>query len=334
MGNNTKVTIATSIAPHKIEVQQKALSSWEKLGFSVISVNSGPEIAALGGFFPYVTFKEVNRNASALLGKPLIFFDDILKTLETSGTGICGIVNSDVHLIAGDDYPGFVAKEAQGGLVFGSRIDVDSLDRLEGKEYFLGFDFFFFSRDVIRTYVETKFCLGSPWWDYWAPIVPIIKGLPVKQLITAVAFHIQHPARWSERHYTRFAREFLESLDRAGLRRNPEDGLIGLVDSKDIRRSMMPLSAFALRYINEGSSKIIYGGRNTGPAGRAGQSMQDEGISEKLKFSLKRQEYLEDLYVKRIYDLQALHFRGGIGWKLTAPLRVISEEIKRIMKSV
>jgi len=77
--------------------------------------------------------------------------------------------------------------------VFGSRIDIDSLDNLNEGTPFPGFDYFFFDKQIIPCYPKTEFCIGLAWWDYWAPLIPLACKLPVKKLITPIAYHIKHP---------------------------------------------------------------------------------------------------------------------------------------------
>jgi hypothetical protein len=55
------------------------------------------------------------------------------------------IVNSDIHLRANPDLVDYLAREAINSMIFGSRIDVWSLNyKEEGVEYDSGFDYLFF----------------------------------------------------------------------------------------------------------------------------------------------------------------------------------------------
>lgn len=191
------ITIATSIAPRNIEHQQSAIDSWLALGFAVISVNSCSEIELLSPLFPSIEFVVSDRNAKAKTGRAYIFFDDIRTALIASASKVCGIINSDIHLKAGPDFYAFVRRTAHDGLLFGSRMDVDSLDRNKGNIYFLGFDFFFFDRSVLACYPASEFCIGAPWWDYWMLLIPIRQGKCCRELVSPIAFHLKHPMNWS-----------------------------------------------------------------------------------------------------------------------------------------
>jgi hypothetical protein len=204
------LTIATIIAPGNVTLQLAAIDSWQKLGFRVLSVNTKPEIDLLLEAFPQVQFVETGRNASAIAGKPYIYFDDLLHALKESKAEVCGIVNSDIHLLAGADFPEFIRKNAADGFLFGARVDVESFDSPAGEMYEEGFDYFFFGREVISAYPAADFCLGVPWWDYWAPLLPLLAGIPIKELLTPVAFHIRHDANWDDRLYENFGKKLLQ----------------------------------------------------------------------------------------------------------------------------
>ena len=179
--------------------------------------------------------------------------------LLAEGSDVCGIVNSDIHLVAADDIQEFIGKNASGGLVFGARQDVESLDDLVGVEYGGGFDFFFFDRSLISLYPKTDFCLGAPWWDFWTPLVPIIKRAPVKQFISPFAYHRNHPTKWSQDVFDKFARLFAEYLLQGDLKKNLDEPLRTLAESSRTQKENRgPLSLFALYYLKLNSKKISY----------------------------------------------------------------------------
>ncbi|OGP49442.1 MAG: hypothetical protein A2Y79_10015 [Deltaproteobacteria bacterium RBG_13_43_22] len=214
------ITVVTSLTPFNIETQIENIKSWEKLGLEVVSVNSGEEIKRLQQHFGTVNFMEVHRDATHMAGKPLVYLDDVLQTLEKADGQICGIINSDIFLSANDDLIKFINDQARGAFIFGSRIDVDSLEGLtDQEEYFGGFDFFFFEKKILGLYSKTDFCLGLPWWDYWLPLVPITKGVPVRRLVTPFAYHAKHPQNWQQEFFESFGRivaEYLKRENRSG----------------------------------------------------------------------------------------------------------------------
>ena len=186
------ITIATTIAPGaNLANQQQAISSWLKQGFQVISVNCPDEIEVLASHFPYIRFVAASRDSREKFGKPYVYFDDLLRALHEQGTPLCGIVNSDIHLLDNRLYQ-FVQQEAAGAFLFGARLDIDSIEQYRQGEWYRGFDYFFFDRTIIPHYPAEYFCIGLPWWDYWVVLIPLINSIPVKKLISPAAYHVRH----------------------------------------------------------------------------------------------------------------------------------------------
>ncbi len=310
-----EITIATSIAPMNIELQQDAIATWMKLGFDIISVNSGEEINLIKEHFSGVKFVKADRNALPISGKPYIYFDDILHVLESTGVQICGIVNSDIYLFADENLIDFIGKEARDGFVFGSRIDINSLNSLTGEEYFKGFDYFFFSREIIKAYGQTDFCLGVPWWDYWAPLMPIIKGFPVKQLITPFAYHIQHPIRWSSKYYKYYGIKFLDYLMRKDILKHMDNDLRAIIDANNISL----LSIKLLGYINKKTTKLSYHNSSELSCNKNISYQEYLTIKDELTYYKNRQISLEKLVIE---------FYSSLSWRITAPLRWIFDKLK------
>lgn len=257
-GRAGKITIATSIVPRNIEHQQSAIASWQALGFNVISINSPSEIIAVEQNFPSVTFVAANRTAENLTGKPYIYFDDVLKALAESRADICGIVNSDIHLMKRLDLQEFIGREARGCFLFGSRIDIEQREDRDGEIYFLGFDFFFFDRSIIDCYPTSDLCLGAPWWDYWAVAVPLLKKLPCKELITPIAFHLKHETKWAYELYSDFGKNMAESLAALSSSYELNEKLASGISEAIVNNDPDIFNSVVLRYIVEKTEKIIF----------------------------------------------------------------------------
>ena len=264
-----KVTVATSIAPKNIELQKKAIATWQELGFDVISINSAREIQQLEASFPAVNFVEATRDASAIAGKPYVFFDDVLSALKSSSSEICGIVNSDIYLLD-KKLVDVVVREGQKAFLFGSRVDIPSLDRRDGRFHFWGFDFFFFNRSVIDIYSQTDFCLGAPSWDYWAVLLPMVKGVAVKQLISPCAFHVRHPARYDYELVNRFGREMLGNLERKDLSPSLDRDLAIIVREAGSRTGFDIIALKLCDYILRKTPKLT-----CGPAAEASSNEEE-----------------------------------------------------------
>jgi hypothetical protein len=190
--------IATSLVPENMEKQKLAMNTWRAAGFRIASINAVDEIARLAPYFPDIDFVAAPRDARDKYGKPYIYFDDILTYFQCRDMPVCGIVKSDIFLVS----PGLrdlLTKEIDKSLVFGSRVDIEENMLSEALEQAKGFDFFFFDRLLIEAYPrQHEFCLGLPWCDYWAALVPLMRRFTAKRVNYPVALHIKHTAKWTD----------------------------------------------------------------------------------------------------------------------------------------
>lgn len=189
---HTGITVATSLRPDNIAMQKTAIQTWLDAGFQIVSINPLDVIACLQPQFPEVEFIAAPRDGRQQYGKPFVYFDDILAYFKNRTMPVCGIISPDICLRNKDFYE-FVKTEAPHSFVFGSRVDVESLSSTEGQFYNIGFDYFFFDREIIPYYPEQSFCMGLPWLDYWAVIVPLMRKIPVKRVVDPIALHVTHP---------------------------------------------------------------------------------------------------------------------------------------------
>lgn len=206
-----EITVATSLMPGNVEVQSRVLASWRQMGVKIVSLNAGDELEMLKPLYPDVEFIRVERDARQQYGKPYVYFDDVLTYLENCGSEICGIVNSDIILQHGG-LRQYIEQEAQNSMLFGCRIDISSLEASEGST-FGGYDFFFFDRNIIKCYPREEFCIGLPWWDYWAVLCPIAREYKIKNITTPVAFHLRHKSNRNINSFYSLGQKFSEYID-------------------------------------------------------------------------------------------------------------------------
>ncbi|MBP2627608.1 MAG: glycosyl transferase group 1 [Firmicutes bacterium] len=214
-GTTDVITIATSLAPCKeLDIQKKAVSSWLALGFKVVSINVPVEIEILQPSFPNIEFVKATRDARQQFGKPYVYFDDFLAYFSASKSKICGIVNSDIHLLKENFYT-FISKAAINSFVYGSRVDIETFNNLQGEVLQDGFDYFFFDKQLVQYYPKSEFCIGLPLWDYWVILIPLFYRIPVKKVETAHAYHIKHQSNWdmiSWEHYKVVTLKYIKQL--------------------------------------------------------------------------------------------------------------------------
>lgn len=316
-----RITIATSIAPRNLALQRAAVDSWQRLGFVVISVNSAEEVPLLAGHFPDVAIHTVERTAHSTAGKPYVFFDDVRSALLASDAEVCGIVNSDVFLLAGAGFPAFIADHAHDGMVFGSRIDVDSLDDLDGEPFVFGFDFFFLDRRVLAAYPPSDFCLGIPWWDYWAPLVPLARGDRCVELISPVAFHVKHEQKWRGDLYVDFGLHFAGQL--AGI--DGQGTLAALGTKSGSLEAVTTMSFDVLSHLLRNTGKIAWPGADDPgavvPLGRRQYlSVREQLIAQHRESASLRERLPAPAEEARLRD-ELSRVYGSLSWRITRPLR-------------
>lgn len=208
MHSNVTATIATSIMPRRIDVQQIAIRSWQQLGFNIVSVNVEAEVAALAPLFEGVTFFPIVK---ADPEPPLISINQLLEVLRLQATNLCGIINSDIILSADAEFIKFVWENTESrALLFGPRIDVD--DAFEKRAPGVGYDYFFFRKADLPSSLCGNFTLGATWWDYWFPISLALDGFSLRILLTPVASHPQHDQQWGASEFTAGQAQFISAI--------------------------------------------------------------------------------------------------------------------------
>jgi glycosyltransferase involved in cell wall biosynthesis len=321
------IPIATSIAPVNIDLQKAAIRSWQNLGFKVISINCAEEIALLRDDFTGVLFVEASRNAYAEIGRPLIYLGDILSALQQTVCQVCGILNSDIFLSADSDFVNFIAETVGAGLLFGSRIDIDSMENLDGEKFIYGFDFFFFNKAVLKALPESGFCIGVPWWDYWVPFVPLIRGIPCKELISPVAFHVNHETKWTGELFFDYGKKFADKVSQFGQAKEFTTKI-----AADSSPEQLTLFSFdILEYILKKSDKVVYprseGGAMRIEVGRKQYlAMRAQVIAHRRLFWVLN----EQIKVARDCQLRLEALHASLSWRITKPLRWILDAVGKM----
>jgi hypothetical protein len=221
-------------------LQTAAVASWQRAGFGVLSVNAAQEIAALSHDYPHVTFITATATGERIAGKPVPYIHDLLKALRAAcashGTPLVdcmvGVINADIHLRLPDGGRAALEAAARNALLLGPRVDVPSAEALAqfkpaGHEtYSVGYDYFLMSGNLLADFGDTPFCIGMPFWDYWMPLVALLKGRPLKTINAPVALHVGHETRWDNKVYVFFHAMIgdILALCQAGRGRSTADG--------------------------------------------------------------------------------------------------------------
>ncbi|MDX2145642.1 MAG: hypothetical protein SFV19_19980 [Rhodospirillaceae bacterium] len=207
------ISIATSLIPGRdVELQATAIKSWRACGLEVVSVNSAAEIPVLRTQFTDIGFNPAPRTAERIAGKPVPHIRDLLLSARSSGdaNGVIGFINSDILLRPVEGLAQTLYEHARDALVLLPRVDVADATALasfrpSGNEAFsVGYDGVFMPARMLDDIPDNIFSIGMPFWDYWLPMIAILKNRPLKSVASPVALHVSHPSRWDGSIYLYF----------------------------------------------------------------------------------------------------------------------------------
>jgi hypothetical protein len=172
--------------------QLACIESWQRAGFEPVSVNSMNE-----AFRHTLRMIPVSRDASAITGRPHVFFADLLAVASKEAHGRpFAIMNADLILTPTVARAARVAQLRPGEFIFSRRIDIDQPGQTDGTPYSYGYDFFAGHADDISGLSDTGMVFGAPWWDHLFPLLMYMRGCCIYQT-EPVALHLKHTERWS-----------------------------------------------------------------------------------------------------------------------------------------
>lgn len=217
-----KLTLVTSIYPGNPATQQRAIASWRAIPeVEVVSLNSMAELPRLRreGYDPCVRFVQAERDGREIVGKPFVRVYDAIRAGLDGDAHMVGVINSDVMLRVSPAFVEQLWPQVEGGIVFGSRVDIPNADARTGQVYSWGFDYFFMDRAALDCVEDEPFFLGVPWWDYWLPITFIIADRKIARFASPIGFHIAHAARWDPALYEKIGAYYGDFIRRHFARR-------------------------------------------------------------------------------------------------------------------
>ena len=209
--SNKKIVAYTSICPdHKNDGNQLvAISSWNKLGISIYSINTMDEIRKLKGKYPtYVKFVPSTKTTNHIFGKPCISINAMVDHFNSNNTGdILMLINSDITLNATLVYLDKIKNISDSCITIAHRIN-HAVDFVNKKKYVYGFDVFFIDKKYVNIFPPSIYSMGQTWWDYWIPYVAIKNKIPTFILSEDFAFHKEHDMQYSEKDWIKMTEYF------------------------------------------------------------------------------------------------------------------------------
>lgn len=245
--------IFTSVAPRRLESQKLALESWIVAGFQPVSINTVAEIGQLKPMFPELDFVPAGRDATGHAGKPLIYVDDLFTAVEQSGDAVCGLVNSDIIFRSKRNLPAWFGEIASAGLAFGSRLDIARPEDNAGQVYSVGYDYFFMNAATAADYPKTTLSMGAPMWDYWAALVPILRGRNCTLVNEVCAYHVSHEQVWD---MTINIRMMKQILDHSGIEFEGIEGVDFSTSNALSKRVLNEFGRFIVPFLESRSKRL------------------------------------------------------------------------------
>lgn len=213
MNNNPAIlTVITSLRKTNIDVQQQALDTWRKCGFSIISVNAAEEIDGVGEHFPGVGFA-VDRNAKRdSSGNYYVMLDSMLAELRHSKGRYAAIAYSDVCFSS--EFLPLLTNNVEESIVFGTQILSETLEKATENIWGKGFDFLFFDKKNSIHYPAADFLFGACWWDCWLLVNSVIHNVSIKRISEPAKYYQSQPAnREADKGLVEFAHLMARKID-------------------------------------------------------------------------------------------------------------------------
>lgn len=191
---------------------RRCFGSWVASGFRPVTVNArsesiSPLYRALG-----VETRRLDRDASAICGRPLPYFADLIEEMRASGPGVVALTNADIQLRLTPADLTRIRTLKRGECVVAHRVDVDYPEMTTGPEYDPGFDFFALHAEDLPAIRDCPLVFGLPWWDHFLPLLLLMRGLRRVDISIGSVVHLQHDDRWDPQSWQRMGADFLPTL--------------------------------------------------------------------------------------------------------------------------
>ncbi len=168
--------------------QQSCIDSWRRAGFEPISVNSINETCSHS-----IRRIPVSRDASAIVGRALVFLADVLNvaSIEAQGRPFA-LMNADLFVPPTSALAAKVAQLRAGEFIFSRRIDIDQPSKTDGVPFPYGYDFFAGHADDISGLSDSGMVFGIPLVGTTTlPLLMFTQGCRIYQIEPAI-LHFNH----------------------------------------------------------------------------------------------------------------------------------------------
>jgi hypothetical protein len=206
--------LVTTLGPGRESVQSNALSSWLKLGFTVIVLNKEWENTQYRKTYEHlndlgnVYWIDVEHEGRYL---PI---DKVFRFFKNWGAGdnlFNAYCNSDIVLAPYDPvkFINMILNEVEDSAIGIRRVNVDDEVLLTNKRWEGdGYDMFIWDKKLIELFPRSNYTFGMPFFDYWMLAWAYYSGYNVKYVDTPVAFHKWHERACTDDDVERLRHEF------------------------------------------------------------------------------------------------------------------------------
>jgi hypothetical protein len=174
------------------------IENWKQSGFKVTSINNPDEAEILRA--AGVNVLEVESQDKKLK------ITQIMRAIASAGEPLAGFINADCRFIRPIDAEALKAI-TKNSLILAERIDVNDAGEAT-RTLSMGFDAFFFDATYLKAIPDdAEYRIGTPWWDYWYPLIMRRAGAALKKFSCPILLHTAHDLNWDKDAYLKGARE-------------------------------------------------------------------------------------------------------------------------------
>ena len=204
------MNIFTTINPNgNFEAQNEAMSSWASK-FSVYSVNTKNDIGKIKDLYPYIKFIETEE-IYLYKEKELIKLNAILEAIKNSDKEYACIVNSDIILNTNIDVSSLLKdKYLDKGLIVSTRFELD--EDKDPYPFTAGYDMFIFNKKNVNLFLNKKYVIGMPWWDYWMPIISNKNQFNIYHISNRYIYHRTHQTNYDVDIWEEFGQDLYKDI--------------------------------------------------------------------------------------------------------------------------
>jgi len=204
------MNVFTTINPNgNFEAQNEAMSSWSSK-FSVYSVNTKNDIDKIKDLYPYIKFIETEE-IYLYNNKKLVKLNAILEAIKNSDKEYVCVVNSDIILNVNIDVSSLLKdKYLDKGLIISTRFELD--EEKDPYPFTAGYDIFIFNKKNVNLFLNKKYVIGMPWWDYWIPIIANKNQLNIYHISNRYIYHRTHQTNYDVDIWEEFGQDLYKDI--------------------------------------------------------------------------------------------------------------------------